>query len=56
MRLENTVLSILNDKKKIFLVYLITLILFVLAILSFPTNILKARSRKRMYWMCTMEF
>lgn len=43
MRLENIVLSILNDKKKIFLVYFITLILFILSILTFPTNILKAK-------------
>ena len=43
MRLEKIVLDILNSKKKIFLVYLTTLILFILAILSFPTNILKAK-------------
>ena len=43
MRLENVVLSILNSKKKIFLVYFITLVLFILTILSFPTNILKAK-------------
>ena len=43
MRLENIVLSILNSKKKIFLVYFITLVLFILTILSFPTNILKAK-------------
>src|SRR5574344_128670 len=43
MSLEKIVLDILNSKKKIFLVYFITLVLFVLAILSFPTNILKAK-------------
>ena len=43
MRLENIVLSILNSKKKIFLIYFITLVLFILTILSFPTNILKAK-------------
>ena len=43
MRLENVVLSILNSKKKIFLIYFITLVLFILTILSFPTNILKAK-------------
>ena len=43
MRLENVVLGILNSKKKIFLIYFITLVLFILTILSFPTNILKAK-------------
>src|SRR5574344_2334105 len=43
MRLESIVLGILNSKKKIFLVYFITLVLFILTILSFPTNILKAK-------------
>lgn len=43
MRLENIILEILNSKKKIFFVYFITLALFVLSILTFPTKIVKAK-------------
>lgn len=43
MRLERVIYDILNSKKKIFLVYFITLALFILAILTFPTKIVKAK-------------
>ena len=43
MRLETLILNILNSKSKIFLVYFITLVLFVLSILTLPSEILKAK-------------
>lgn len=43
MRLEKLILNILNSKAKIFLVYFITLVLFVLSILTLPSEILKAK-------------
>ncbi|MGJ0371118.1 efflux RND transporter permease subunit [Aliarcobacter cryaerophilus] len=43
MRLEKFILDILNNKRKINLIYLITLILFILSILTFPTKIVKAK-------------
>ena len=43
MRLEKFILDILNSKRKINLIYLITLILFILSILTFPTKIVKAK-------------
>lgn len=43
MRLEKFILDILNSKTKINLIYLITLILFILSILTFPTKIVKAK-------------
>lgn len=43
MILEKFILDILNSKRKINLIYLITLILFILSILTFPTKIVKAK-------------
>lgn len=43
MRLEKFIFSILQNKQKSFLVYLITFILFVLSVLTFPTHITKAK-------------
>ncbi|MGJ0329852.1 efflux RND transporter permease subunit [Aliarcobacter cryaerophilus] len=43
MKLEKFILDILNSKRKINLIYLITLILFILSILTFPTKIVKAK-------------
>ncbi len=43
MRLETLILNILNSKTKIFLVYFITLVLFILSILTLPSEILKAK-------------
>lgn len=43
MRLEKFILDILNSKRKINLIYIITLILFILSILTFPTKIVKAK-------------
>ncbi|AYJ80370.1 multidrug transporter AcrB [Aliarcobacter cryaerophilus ATCC 43158] len=43
MRLEKFILDILNSKRKINLIYLITLLLFILSILTFPTKIVKAK-------------
>ncbi|WP_198305273.1 efflux RND transporter permease subunit [Arcobacter vandammei] len=43
MKLEKLILNILNSKAKIFLVYFITLVLFVLSILTLPSEILKAK-------------
>ena len=43
MKLENFIYSILQSSKKSKLVYLITLILFILSIATFPTNIVKAK-------------
>ncbi|MCT7646364.1 efflux RND transporter permease subunit [Aliarcobacter butzleri] len=43
MRLEKFILDILNNKQKSFLVYFITLILFILSILTFPLEITKAK-------------
>src|SRR5574344_994482 len=43
MILESLILNILNSKAKIFLVYFITLVLFILSILTLPSEILKAK-------------
>ncbi len=43
MKLETLILNILNSKSKIFLVYFITLVLFILSILTLPSEILKAK-------------
>lgn len=43
MKLEKFIYSILESKTKSFLVYLITFILFVLSVLTFPTQITKAK-------------
>ncbi len=43
MKLENFIYNILQSPKKSFLVYLITFILFVLSIATFPTQIIKAK-------------
>ena len=43
MRLENFIYSILESKSKSLLVYLITLILFILSVATFPTQIVKAK-------------
>ena len=43
MKLEKFIYSILQSKTKSFFVYLITFILFVLSILTFPTQITKAK-------------
>lgn len=43
MKLEKFILDILNSNKKSFLVYLITLILFIISIATFPTQIVKAK-------------
>lgn len=43
MRIEKLILNILNSKAKIFLVYFITLVLFILSILTLPSEILKAK-------------
>lgn len=43
MRLEKFILDILNNKRKSLLVYFITLILFILSILTFPLEITKAK-------------
>ncbi|MFX4210907.1 efflux RND transporter permease subunit [Aliarcobacter butzleri] len=43
MRLEKFILDILNNKQKSLLVYFITLILFILSILTFPLEITKAK-------------
>ncbi|RBQ31538.1 multidrug transporter AcrB [Arcobacter sp. FW59] len=43
MRLEKIILDILNSSSKIKMVYLITIILFILSILTFPTKIVKAK-------------
>ncbi|MBD3830905.1 MAG: efflux RND transporter permease subunit, partial [Arcobacter sp.] len=43
MRLEKFIFTILQNKQKSFLVYLITFILFVLSVLTFPTHITKAK-------------
>ena len=43
MKLENFIYNILESKSKSLLVYLITLILFVLSIATLPTNIVKAK-------------
>lgn len=43
MKLEKFIYSILQSNKKSFLVYLITFILFVLSVLTFPTHITKAK-------------
>jgi len=42
-KLENLVYSILNDKKKKFLVIVLTLVALVLSVLMIPTNLVKAR-------------
>ena len=42
-KLEQFIYNILEDKKKSLLVYLITLILFILSIATFPTEIVKAK-------------
>lgn len=43
MRLEKFILDILNNRQKSLLVYFITLILFILSILTFPLEITKAK-------------
>lgn len=43
MKLEKFIYEILESKKKSFLVYMITLVLFVLSVLTFPTQITKAK-------------
>ncbi|WP_418180799.1 efflux RND transporter permease subunit [Aliarcobacter lanthieri] len=43
MKLEKIILDILNSNSKVKFVYLITLILFILSILTFPTKIVKAK-------------
>lgn len=43
MKLEKFIYSILESKTKSFLVYLITLVLFILSVLTFPTEITKAK-------------
>lgn len=43
MKLEKFIYSILESKTKSFLVYLITLVLFILSVLTFPTQITKAK-------------
>ena len=43
MKLENFIYNILESRSKSLLIYLITLILFVLSIATFPTEIIKAK-------------
>lgn len=43
MKLEKFIYSILENKTKSYLVYFITLVLFILSIATFPTNIVKAK-------------
>ena len=43
MKLEKFIFDILESPKKSFLIYLITFILFVLSIVTFPTQIIKAK-------------
>ena len=43
MKLEKFIYNILQSPKKSFLIYLITFILFVLSIATFPTQIIKAK-------------
>lgn len=43
MKLENFIYTILESKTKSFFVYFITLILFVLSIATFPTEVIKAK-------------
>ncbi len=43
MKLEKFILSILNSKSKSLMVYLITLVLFILSVATFPTEIVKAK-------------
>lgn len=43
MKLEKIILDILNSSSKVKFIYLITLILFILSILTFPTKIVKAK-------------
>ena len=43
MTLEKFIYNILENKSKSFLVYIITFILFILSIATFPTNIIKAK-------------
>lgn len=43
MKLEKFILSILNSNSKSLMVYLITLILFILSVATFPTQIVKAK-------------
>ncbi|GGD38038.1 hypothetical protein GCM10012288_10150 [Malaciobacter pacificus] len=43
MKLEKFILSILNSKSKSLMVYLITLVLFLLSVATFPTEIVKAK-------------
>ncbi|MFV7790230.1 efflux RND transporter permease subunit [Aliarcobacter lanthieri] len=43
MKLEKIILDILNSNSKVKFIYLITLILFILSILTFPTKIVKAK-------------
>jgi multidrug efflux pump subunit AcrB len=43
MRLEKFIYNILQDSKKANLIYLITLVLFILSVATFPTKIVKAK-------------
>ena len=43
MKLEKFIFDILESPKKSFLVYFIAFILFVLSIMAFPTQIIKAK-------------
>ena len=43
MKLEKFIYEILESKSKSMIVYMITLVLFVLSILTFPTEIIKAK-------------
>lgn len=43
MKLEQFILDILNSKSKSLFIYVVTLVLFILSILTFPTEIIKAK-------------
>lgn len=43
MKLEQFILDILNSKSKSLFIYIVTLVLFILSILTFPTEIIKAK-------------
>ena len=43
MKLEKFIYTILQDSKKANLIYLITLVLFILSVATFPTKIVKAK-------------
>ena len=43
MKLEKFIYEILESKSKSMIVYVITLVLFILSVLTFPTEIIKAK-------------